>query len=341
MTTYLQPNALAYTSLNYDYLHRRGLRRAALFVLWVVLSIAAGQQWFGASPDLVNYLDYYYTITPYFDFAGSRFEYGFQFFAWVWASFGFGYYSLYVILAGISLGIKFFLFDRYLSSPLLAAVSYCLAFYLLHEYTQIRAAVGISFALLGVHSLLERKRLLFTLFTIAGFLFHYSTIVISLIALGSLGIKGRGVFALGALGLLAGSAMLPMIQEFIIDTFSSLNPLTTAYIYNDQNSEIANIFSFTSVMALGVIIWSLLNPEVFRSNYTKTFFTMVLVSYFSLVLLRDSLELALRLRDALAVGTVFLIFREPIAVRQITPIVLWLASAAYLYYNYSTTQVLI
>ncbi len=318
----------------------RLMTRVILAFMWAALSVAAGRQWFGDSPDLPNYLAYYNSIGRFFDLANSRFEYGFQLVSWGWTRLGLGYESLFVVLAGFSLGCKFYLFERYLASPVLAAVSYVLAFYLLHEYTQIRAAIGIAFALLSVHALVERRWLWFGLFTVAGVLFHYSMAVIPLVALASLQVRGRGLVALGALALVAGSTLLPVIQRLIIDLFSVLNPLTTAYVYNDLNIASANILSFASVMTVGIILWTIATPDVFRNEYTRVFFSMMLTSYLSLVLLRDSLELALRLRDALAVGIVFLVFREPIEPRRLPPIILWLAAAGYLYYGYSTTQVL-
>lgn len=314
--------------------------RIVLVAMWAVLSLAAGQQWLGDSPDLPNYLSYYNTIGPFFDLANSRFEYGFQFLAWSWSNLGFGYTSLFVVLAGFSLGCKFYLFERYLASPVMAAASYVLAFYLLHEYTQIRAAVGIAFALLGIHAMLGRRWVAFTLFTILGILFHYSMVVMPLVALGSRQIKGRAVVIVGALILVGGSTILPTVQQLIIDLFSALNPLTTAYVYNDLNADSANILSFASVMTLGILGWKIAMPTTFRQEYLRVFFGMALTSYLSLVLLRDSLELALRLRDALATGLLFLVFREPVSIRHIPPIILWFAAAAYLCYGYATTQVL-
>jgi len=318
----------------------RLMTRVVLAAMWAVLSLAAGQQWFGDSPDLPNYLLYYQTIGPFFDLANSRFEYGFQIVSWLWSSLGLGYESLFVVMAGVSLGCKFYLFERYLRSPILAAVSYILGFYLLHEYTQIRAAVGIGFALLGIHAMLQRRWWMFAVFTIAGILFHYSMIVMPLVALGARQIKGRVVIIAGALILVAGSTILPALQQLIVDVFSQFNPLTTAYVYNDLNADGANILSFASVMTVGIIVWMVAIPSTSGNKYTRVFFGMTLMSYLSLVLLRDSLELALRLRDALAVGIIFLVFREPISIRQIPPIILWFAAAAYLYYGYTTTQVL-
>lgn len=315
-------------------------RRIALIALWAVLSLAAGRQWFGDSPDLPNYLFYYNTIGRFFDLANSRFEYGFQSLAWTWSLLGLSYESLFVVLAGFSLGCKFYLFERYLSSPLLAAGSYVLAFYLLHEYTQIRAAVGISFALIAVHAMLGRRWLLFGLLTAAGILFHYSSIVIPLVAAISLQIRGRMVVLIGTITLIIGSTVLPSIQQVIVNLFSTLNPLTTAYVYNDLNIDSANILSFASIMTVGILAWSIAMPQLFANNYMRVFFGMTLTSYIALVLLRDSLELALRLRDALAVGLIFMVFREPIKLRQIPPILMWYAASAYLFYGYSTTQVL-
>lgn len=314
--------------------------RIVLVAMWAFLSLAAGQQWFGDSPDLPNYLSYYNSIGPYFDLENSRFEYGFQLLAWGCSNLGLSYTSLFVLLAGFSLGCKFYLFERYLASPIMAAISYVLAFYLLHEYTQIRAAVGIAFALLGVHAMLGRRWVAFALFTVLGILFHYSMIVIPLVALGSRQIKGRAVIIFGAMILVVGSTILPMVQQLIVDLFSALNPLTTAYVYNDLNTDSANILSFASIMTIGILVWTIAVPTTFRQEYLRVFFGMALTSYLSLVLLRDSLELALRLRDALATGLVFLIFREPVSIRQLPPIILWFAAAAYLYYSYTTTQVL-
>jgi hypothetical protein len=308
--------------------------------MWAVLSVAAGQQWFGDSPDLRNYLAFYNTVGPFFGFANSRFEYGYQFVAWIWALIGLDYFSLTVMLAAVSLGCKFYLFERYLAAPVLAAVSYVLAFYLLHEYTQIRAAVGIAFALMGIHAMFERRWIAFAVFSILGILFHYSMFVMPVVALASRQIKSPIVLLAAGLALLLGLLIFPLIKEPLIATLSVLNPLTSAYVYNDLNVDNANIFSFASVVTVGIIGWKTVDPNTFRKEYLRTFFGMALASYMALVLLQQSLELALRLRDALALGLIFLVFREAITMRQVPTIALWFAAAAYLFYGYTTTQVL-
>lgn len=316
------------------------IKRAILVFGWAILSVAAGHQWFGDSPDLANYLYYYNTIGDFFNFSDSRFEYGFQAVCWLWVQAGLSFYSLYVILVGVSLGFKFFLFEKYTASPILAAITYVLAFYLLHEYTQIRAAVGISLSLFAVHQMLNRKWLSFAIFCILGILFHYSVIAIPLTALISLRIRGRAVVAVAAIVLIAGSTMLPVVQEIIISIFSKLNPLTTAYVYNDLNINSANIFSVASVLTLGVIVWCIISPDTLKADYTRVFFGMALASYMSLVMLRESLELALRLRDALEVGIIFLVFREQISPIRIPPILMWSGASMYLFYVNVTSEVL-
>lgn len=313
---------------------------AILLFSCAVLSIMAGYQWFGDSPDFENYLYYYTTIGEFFNFADSRFERGFQAVCWLWVKAGLSFSSLYVVLVGTSLGIKFFLFKKYLRSPILAAITYVLGFYLLHEYTQIRAAVGISLALFAVHQMLNRKWFSFVIFSILGMLFHYSVIAISLTALISMRIRGRAVVAIAVIFFAAGSAMLPVIQDLLVSTFSTLNPLTTAYVYNDLNISSANIFSVASVLTLGTIIWYVILPDGLKTNYTRVFFGLALASYFSLVMLRESLELALRLRDVLQVGIVFLVFREKVTLYKLPPVLMWSGASMYLFYVSAMGEVL-
>lgn len=314
--------------------------RSVLVATWAVLSIVAGQQLLGDSPDLLNYLAFYNSIGPFFDYENSRFEYGYQFFAWLAVRIGLDYFAFTTVLVSVSLACKFYLFERYLASPLLAALTYVLGFYLLHEYTQVRAAVGIGFALLGIHAMLERRWVAFAVLSLVGIFFHYSMIVMPVVALASRQIKGLPILAAGGVVLLVGFALLSLFREPLVELASFLNPLASAYIYNDANVDTANILSFASIMTVGIIGWKTLDPNTFRKEYLRTFFGMALASYMALVLLQDSLELALRLRDALQISLVFLVFREPLTLRQWPVVGLWFLTAAYLFYLYSTSQVL-
>jgi hypothetical protein len=314
--------------------------RSVLVVTWAVLTIVAGQQLLGDSPDLLNYLAFYNSIGTFFDYENSRFEYGYQFFAWIAVRMGLDYFAFTTVLVSVALACKFYLFERYLASPLFAAFTYVLGFYLLHEYTQVRAAVGIGFALLGIHAMLERRWAAFAVLSLVGIFFHYSMIVMPVVALASRQIKGLPVLAAGGLVLLVGFALLSLFREPLVELASLLNPLASAYVYNDANVDTANVLSFASIMTLGIIGWKILDPNTFRKEYLRTCFGMVLASYIALILLQESLEFALRLRDALSIGLIFLVFREPLTLRQFPTVGLWFLTAAYLFYLYATSQVL-
>lgn len=128
--------------------------------LVVCFAAAAGYGLLGESRDYQSYLSEFNSLTPYYTGAHSRFETGYELATWVckiWL--GLNFQQTYVLLAAFALALKFRLFCKYADAPVFATIIYLMMLYPLHEYTQIRAAVGIAIGYTAVDFYLERRYL--------------------------------------------------------------------------------------------------------------------------------------------------------------------------------------
>ena len=170
----------------------RQAQTAALIVAWLLLTCAAGFRWLGDSRDYLQYLAYYDQIPPYLSFNYTRFEPGFHVCAWfarTYLNLEYDYFVL--IVAGVSLAIKFHLFRKYLRYPLLAVITYAAIFYPVHEYTQIRIGIALAFGYLTIHNLYEKRYLWGAIWFVPAYLFHTSAIVLPLAFLASRYVRGN------------------------------------------------------------------------------------------------------------------------------------------------------
>lgn len=289
------------------------VRIVFLAIICLVASIAAGNRWLGWGKDYEHYIVAYNIISPTFLFGNTRFEIGYELTAWLFAvPLGLSFATFYTSLSFVALSVKFYLFERYLENPPLAAVAYLLLFYSIHEYTQIRAAVAISFGFLALHLLMERKWVYAALLALLSVSFHSSAI--ALISLGAAVVLMPRKITLAAV---PASALILIILStaagsWISSTFSEINPLIYNYIDNIAASEALNIFSLANILfAFSLIAMMLFNFQN-RDEYTFPFMLLTLFGFAFLIAFRESPVVALRTSEIMMLSVVFAGFRLPV-----------------------------
>ena len=299
-----------------------------LVLAWAFLSVSGGYQWFGSSLDNYSYYLYFMNLNSSPDFAASRFEPGFQAWAWV-AKFilHMGFEPFVMSLIAVSLGIKFYLIRRYTALPIFAAGGYVLGFFFLHEYTQFRAALGIAFAFLGLHKQMEGKLKWAGLFYVVAILFHYSVVMVPVVALLSRFIKRWEAISLLAISSVVIAYMLPLIREMAVSYLSLLNPLTSAYFYGDEGA--ANIFSLFNVAMALASVYAIAIGYLERSKYHRIFLVLGISSLVGLALVSELQVLALRIKEVLAVAFIFAFTRSKPELQEIPLLFLLLVAMAY------------
>jgi len=299
-----------------------------LIAAWAFLSISGGYQWFGSSLDNYSYYLYFVNLNSNPDFGASRFEFGFQ--VWAWVSkfiLRMGFEPFVTSLIAVSLGIKFYLIRRYTALPIIAAGAYVLGFFVLHEYTQFRAALGIAFVFLGLHKQLEGKLKWALLFYVLGILFHYSVVIVPIIALLSRFIKRWEAVGLIAVSSVVVAYMLPMFREMAVSYLSLLNPLTSVYFYGDEGA--ANIFSLFNVAMALASVYAIALGYLERSKYHRIFLVLGIASLVGFVLVSELLVLALRIKEILSVAFIFAFTRSKPEVHEVPLLLLLLIATAY------------
>lgn len=289
------------------------IRIGVLALICLIASLAAGNRWLGWGKDYEQYLIAYNAISPTFLFGNTRFEIGYEISGWFFAIvIGSPFAAFYVALCLLSLSIKFYLFNRYSGSPLLATVVYLLLFYPIHEYTQIRAAVAISFGFAAIHFLIERKWLVAVILAALSILFHSSAI--ALVALGAVAVlipRRVGIVAIPVIAvvLLVVSAAASNVLSSV---FVTINPLVFNYLDNVAASEAINIFSVSNILMATSITLMFVFRFYSKDDYTLPFLFLSVFGFVFLVILRSSPVLALRTSEIMMLSVVFAGIRLPL-----------------------------
>lgn len=312
---------------------RNGAVTTVMVLTWALLSFAAAFRWLGPGRDYFEYLHYYNTIPYQFAFSDTRFEPGFHVVAWVFRNvFNVEYSILALVLVGVSLGLKFYLIRRYLSHPLLAMFTYIALFYPTHEYAQIRTALALAIGYGAVHLLFEKKYLTGGIAFILGVTFHYSVIMLALVYVGAQYVRGRAAVFVLVASFVVVTVLSAQLVGLATDVFSSYNPLLKYYISNSYFNDEVRITSLNNLLPLAALVLAVLLGWFGYGRYHATFLTMSLASLVAIVLLSGSPVVAQRLKELLFVSVIFLIYRSPIVVRNLPPIILiWATSALLLY----------
>lgn len=306
---------------------------AVMVLTWGLLSLAAAFRWLGPGRDYFEYLYYYNTIPYQFALSDTRFEPGFHVVAWFFRNIlNVDYGILALALVAVSLGIKFYLMKRYLSHPLLAMITYIALFYPTHEYAQIRTALALALGYGAVHLLFERKYLLGIAGFVLGVTFHYSVVMLALVYVGAQYVRGRAAVIMLAAGLVIVTVFSEQIVGTVTDVFSSYNPLLRYYVSNSYFNAEVRITSLNNLLPAAALGLAVLFGWFGYGRYHATFLTMSIASLVAIVLLGGSPVVAQRLKELLFVAVIFLIYRSPIVLRNLPPIILIWANAALLLY---------
>ena len=304
----------------------------ALVILWLVLTLATGFRWLGESRDYLEYLAYYETIPPYLFTNVSRFEPGFQLLAWLFRNpLDLDYDYLVLVVSGVALGIKFWLFRKYLKYPLLAAATYVAIFFPVHEYTQIRVALALSLAYLSIHQMMERRYVWAGVWFAVSFVFHTSTIVLPLGYFATRLIKGPLALVLLALGGAVLFYFADPLRDLIVQLFSAMNPLLRSYADN-LLMETVSLTSINTLLMVAIAASAVVTGWFTLSRYHATFLLLFIGAIVAIAVLAPSPIFATRIRDVLLVSVIFMTYRSRITLKMLPTVGFVWALSGLLFY---------
>lgn len=285
-----------------------------LVVAGIVLSLTTSYSLLGYSRDYLEYLNYYNTIPRILSFEDARFEPEFHAAAWLFSVVFDADMSLFILaISAISIGIKFYLFKRYLSYPLIAALLYMVTFYPIHEYTQYRVGIALSFAYLAAHLLLERKYFKSSACLIVSIGFHYSSILVALTAVGGfLGYGRRGVL-IAIAGLAIGGLLILQFPQVLTSVFETLNPLSSNYLDNKAMYEGVSLLSVNNLILIAAILAYIMAGYYNSGRYETMFLIMTIVCLFPIILLPEAPIIAQRSKEVLFLAVIFLSCYNPLS----------------------------
>lgn len=304
-----------------------------LAFLCLVLSICASLKVLGYGRDYSDYLSYYESIPPILSFQDGRFEPGFHFSAWLFRSvFDLDINWFIFVICVTALGIKFFLFRKYLAYPIIAALLYAVIFYPIHEYTQFRVAISLAFSYLAVHLLLQKRYLWASLLFPVSFLFHYSSILVAMAAVAGLFVRDRKIIALIIGSMILTEVLAPQLKDSLVATFGSLNPLSTSYLDNRAMIEGVSVLSVNNLLLAGAITAYIILGRYPLDKYQSVFLTLTIACLGPIALIPDVPIIAQRSKEVLFVAVIFLACRSKLNAANLPGFVLVCAMAALLGY---------
>lgn len=307
-----------------------GLSNLTLLMSWLLLTLSVGNLWLGTPRDYYEYLPWYENLTSYFDYTQSRFEPGFYFLAWVFRYIFETSFSFFIgCIAAVSLGIKFWLFKRYLHYPVIGILLYAAIFYPIHEYTQYRAALSIAFGFLAIHLMLEKRWVWAVLLFAVSVSLHGSSILLVAVGVGGYFFRGNKAALFVATATLLLSIFFGQLRNAIEEAFTAINPLTTSYLENRANIEDLSIFSVNNLFLIAMCFFAIILGYYQRSRYHMLFLTITLTSITPIILLPEAPIIAQRAKEVLFVAMVFLVCRSQFRLKD-TPVVAFAAAQGFL-----------
>lgn len=281
--------------------------RIGALLLALVLAVVAGYRWLGEGADYVDYFLYYLTVTEYVASNVSRFEIGFQYWAWFSANIlHLSFQMFYTATVFFALYVKFSLIKKHTYEPWFAILAYLLLFYPVHEYTQVRIAVAMAFVYFGIFKLYERNYVLAAAGLALSVCFHSSALVAVVIAVGAmylpLYVTMIGFFFSAIAILIYGDLVTALILRFF-----NFNSTIEGIIDNVYLSRI-NLVSVTNV-CLAVATALCVAGGAHQGKLGRTFLTMSISAFAFMFLFQASPILAQRVKEMLWVAIIFLAFR--------------------------------
>lgn len=305
---------------------------AALFLAWAILSYAAAFRSFGDGRDYLEYLAFYERIPVYLSASVQRFEPGFTLSAWFFQYVLHTSYGLFALsIVSISLGIKFFLFWKYLRHPVLASIYYCITFYPIHEYTQIRTAIALSFGYLSLHLAHERKFVPCAAFYILSVSFHTSAIFLLPVYFAAPYARRWFVVIVAVAITVFALGLSDSIRGIALNLFSGANPLLEAYAQNREMMEIS-IFSVNNICLLVAIFLGISAGWLKESQYHEIFTIISLAAVLSIIAFISAPMISQRMKEVFYVATVFVAHRSRLRLKTMPAIGLLWATGGLLFY---------
>ena len=222
-------------------------------------------------------------------------------------------FFLFFVFSTISLTVKFYLIAEHSKDKLLSLAFFISYFFILHDSTQIRFGMAIAFSYLALHFLSESRKLLFVIIIVlSAMLFHAVSLVFILMLLFTTKKSLMWLFGMVAVAITLypvnlNEILVPVIGNCISYFDLSGTFLNKAYGYLSKPSSDAflGIFSrsATLVYLCAIVIFQ------FRDKFNKyeiLSYNAFLVSIFFYILLKDMIDLQVRIRDLFGFSLVFL-----------------------------------
>jgi len=306
--------------------------RVILTLLWAGASVAASWQTLGLGLDYRQYANFYWNLAANWATPEARFEPGIKLWAMIsqnGLNLSFEWFMWTFIAT--ALGIKFALLASRTAIPPLAALVYMCVFYPVLEYTQIRAGMGIALVFIGVFDYLDGRWKRSLVFFTCAIAFHYSMAAPAIVVLGSAIVRTRVrlllvIVLVGFLALALGN-----IIDGAVEVLNQVNPLTARYVYNLEQTEGANILSVWNIAILFVAMFGVAFGLYEEDRTNQVLILMSIAAFTSIVVFRNSVELALRLREVFSLSTVFFAFRQPAVPWRWIPASILLIAGAYVF----------
>ena len=162
----------------------------------------------------------------------------------------------------ISLGLKIIILDgkHYKNIFGLAVVFLLARFFLLHEFTQVRAALGIAFVSISIMYAMENKLVLVVVSLALAVMTHLSTIVLLPAVLLVYQVNAKiKLFIFIFLAV----AFSVVISNFDIESFSRISPYLTGEYYVAENTIFSFYFLFKVIVSASLFYqWKSLTPAL-------------------------------------------------------------------------------
>jgi len=304
------------------------------------MSLGAAFHWFGTSVDHLNYISFYDGLRYELTVVDSRFEPGFVLLSWFFKYVLNASYDILVLsIVATSLAIKFYLFFRYLKSPLFAVAAYLMLFYPLHEYTQIRAALSGSLVYFAAHTFLERRYYPSVALLAGAVAFHASAIIVAIGVAVFIFVRRPIGIVFSFIGILALAVWFEEIVTIVTGVLPYINPLATRYLDNTSAGILPNLWSVQNVFLMAAMCSIAFITARSRTTYGSMFMFLSLAGLLMLLVFASSPVLAQRGKELLTISTIFLVFYGQADTRY-TPFALMLLGGAWSVYRALTLGIL-
>lgn len=217
---------------------------------------------------------------------------------------------IFVLFATLGVSLKLVAIKQLTSLWFLSLLIYSSNFFILHEMTQMRAGVASALLLLCIKPIYERDLKRFLLFSILGFLFHYSAIVI--LPLWFLGIKARKNFLLFSIPVayiiyFSGINLITTIPIPVIQ--SKISIYQTLMELGDEESILINVFNFVFIGRIALFYFLLYKYELIVSynKYAPILLKIYCISLLSYLVLAVMPPIATRINELFAIVEIVLI----------------------------------